>query len=204
MPRAIAFRKLEQLSQPDNLRQMVAQQNRGETVHVADITSCSQTADMVVRTVTNQVPGVPLKGLRPLVNGGQTGVLTEEIRRKLKEPVVLYFQLNFTASDGSGDGDHHFCAFSLDENTVIVAMAWQGMYDFSDWFSENEQGRYTTENFLTHMRGIEDGSSTAVVDLCAYLGKSRSGMSVPAALLAEVQGARPTFAGAYFLDLPKR
>ena len=197
MSGAIAFRKLEVLVEPDNLRQVFANLNSGtaEGERAADITSCFASAVAVAKTLTNQpiVKGVfasMVSGGTVLVRQGQTNVQTSEIMKYLDKGFLVMISLKFKKG-GTGGGDHHFAAFALDKKTVVAAMGWQNKYDLTQWFWENEQGKFTRDRFQGLMKQIENGSSDAVAELCAFLGVTRDGRSIPEAIHQEVEGYRP-------------
>lgn len=196
-----AIGKLAQLAQPQTfLRQFTL---IGED---ASPTSCAQNAMVIAKYLTNQpMPGM-MTGLKPMGRGGMTGTLKKTVAKKLSEPILIYFMLKFSGAEGKGGGDHHFCAFGLDKSNVVVAMGWQDIFTFEDWFSENSQGIYSTANFLDHLWGIESGRIESVIDLCAYLGVVKQGRhkgrGVISVLSNDLVGFKPRIEVCQYLDLP--
>jgi hypothetical protein len=196
MSAAVAFRKLEALAQPDKLRQVMGRLNSGmrEGDTAADITSCFASAVAVAKTLTNQqiVEGpfaTMVTGGKVLVRQGQTNVQTSEIMKHLDKNCLVLISLAFKKS-GTGGGDHHFAAFALDKNTVVAAMGWQNKYDLTQWFFENQQGKFPRDRFKRLMEQIENGSGNAVAELCSFLGATKDGRSIPEAIHQEVDGYR--------------
>ncbi len=196
-----AFQKLTQLAQPQEFRQQFTLIGEG-----ASPTSCAQNAMVIAKYLTNQPMAGFMTGLQPLVQGGMTKVMTGTVEKKLREPALIYFMLKFSGAESAGAGDHHFCAFSLDAENVVVAMGWQDIFTFEDWFRDNGQGLYKTENFLTHLAGIESGSTKSVIDLCAYLDVVKqgtyAGRSVISVLTEDLSGFKPKVEVCQYLDLP--
>jgi len=200
----IAFKKLEQLADSDYLSNVFVKFNTKATAK-ADITSCNATNVAVLKTITNQAINAGndasmMTGIKPLVKSGMNQRLTEQVRKKLEQPEVIYFGLQFIGAKG---GDHHFSAFSLDEKTVVASMAWQDIYDFTEWFTKNNGGRFEKDLFLRLIGRIEDGYVEAVAALCSFLGMSKSGKSIPVALSSDIAGSRPTIKHSACLTLPK-
>ena len=52
------------------------------------------------------------------------------------------------------------------------------------------------------MRKIEDGDANAIAELCAFLGATSTGRSIPEALSQEVAGTRPRFQDTHVWELP--
>lgn len=196
-----AFEKLAQLAQPQTFRRQFTL--IGED---ASPTSCAQNAMVIAKYLTNQPMAGMMGGLKQLLRGGMTGVLHTTVGKKLGEPILIYFMLKFSGAEGKGGGDHHFCAFGLDKNNVVVAMGWQNLYTFEDWFSENGHGLYKTAVFLEHLAGIESGSTKSVIDLCAYLGVVQQGRykgrGVISALTGDLVGYKPRIEHCHYLELP--
>lgn len=100
----------------------------------------------IVKTATKQVfasgaSAGAMAGLKGLgVPQGQSGQMTNAVMQAMKKPVLVTFGLKFWKGD-KGGGDHYFSVFPLDGNTVIVSMGWQGLYDYTERFAQNEQGR---------------------------------------------------------------
>jgi hypothetical protein len=200
----IAFSKLEKLAEPTYLSNVFAKFNfNAETK--TDITSCNATNIAVLKTITNQVinngydAGL-INGFRPLVRSGMNQKLTEQVRKRLEKPEVIYFGLKFVGAKG---GDHYFSVFSLDKTTVVASMGWQNIYDFTAWFTENGGGRFKKETFLRLIGQIEDGYVSAVTEVCAFLGVTKAGLSVQKAVTADITGSRPTIDKSACLTLPK-
>ncbi len=196
-----AFQKLQQLAQPQEFLKQFAK--IGED---ASPTSCAQNAMVIAKYVTNQPMTGGMTGLQPLGRGGMTGVLKNTVAKSLDTPVLMYFMLKFSGAEGVGGGDHHFCAFGLDAENVVVAMGWQDIFTFEDWFRDNEQGVYKTANFLSHFEGIESGSTKSVIDLCAYLGVVKQekyrGRGVISVLTDDLSGFKPRIEYGYYMELP--
>ena len=172
----------------------------------ASPTSCAQNAMVIAKYLTNQpMPGM-MSGLKSFGRGGMQGNLSDTLAKNLKQPILIYFMLKFSGAEGKGGGDHHFCAFGLDESRVVVAMGWQDIFTFQDWYSDNDRGIYTKKNFLDHMKGIEAGKTESVIDLCAYLGVIKTGnnkgQGVISALTASIAGFKPRIEVCQYLDLP--
>jgi hypothetical protein len=200
----IAFKRLEKLAEPDYLSNVFEKFNLNATTK-ADITSCNATNIAVLKTITNQVitagdDASAMTGIKPLVKSGMNQKLTEQVRKALETPVVIYFGLQFMGAKG---GDHHFSAFSLDAKTVVASMAWQDIYDFTQWFTKNEGGRFEKDLFLRLIGRIEDGFVEGVAALCSFLGMSKSGMSIPVAVSNDIAGSRPTIKSSACPTLPK-
>ena len=196
MSAASAFRKLEALSQPDELLRVMAALNSGmrEGDVAADITSCFSSAVAVVKTLTDQpiIAGSTasmVTGGKVLVRQGQTNVQTSEIMKHLDKNFLVLISLKFKKT-GTGGGDHHFAAFALNKSTVVAAMGWQNKYDLNQWFFENQQGKFTRDRFKGLLEKIENGSSDAVAELCSFLGSTKNGGSIPEAIHQEVDGYR--------------
>ena len=172
----------------------------------ASPTSCAQNAMVIAKYLTNQpMPGM-MSGLKSFGRGGMKGALKDTVAKNLKQPILIYFMLKFSGPEGKGGGDHHFCAFGLDESSVVVAMGWQDIFTFQDWYSENERGIYKTANFLAHIEGIETGSTKSVIDLCAYLGVVKQGRNkergVISVLTADLLAFKPRIEVCQYIDLP--
>jgi hypothetical protein len=207
-PGAVAFERLKNLAKQDNLRQAMDRLNSGrrEGDTAADITSCGVTGTAVIKTLTNQPiivgpSAALLSGGKPLVRQGQNNVLTSEIMRHLDENRLVSISMKFN-KNGRGGGDHHFVIFAEDKDTIVTAMAWQDKYDLAQWFEENENGKFKRDRFHELMGQIEDGSSNAIVELCAFLGATRDGGSIPELLHREVDGFRAVSEAQSFV-LPK-
>ena len=161
---------------------------------------------VIAKYVTNQPMAGTITGMKNLAPGGMSGVLTATVAENLSSPRLIYFELRFFGAEGKGGGDHHFCAFGLDDSNVVAAMGWQDLYTFADWFRENEGGVYKTEIFLEHLKGIEAGSTKSVIDLCAYLGEVQHGPSrgrgVISALTDDLAAYKPTIKQCLYFDLP--
>lgn len=196
-----AFAKLTQLAQPQEFAQQFVL--IGED---ASPTSCAQNAMVIAKYLTNQPMPGGMTGVKAFGRGGMTSALTKTVKKNLSQPILIYFKLKFAAADTSGGGDHHFCAFGLDDGRVAVAMGWQDIFTFEDWFRENDQGIYTADNFLTHLEGIEGGSTKSVIDLCAYLGvvtqEKFRGRGVISVLTDDLTGFKPRIELCQYLDLP--
>jgi hypothetical protein len=205
----IAFRKLEALAKPENLRRAFARINaaarRGDE---ARLTSCYATLVVVAKTLTNQPISKDksaglMRGVTPLVCQGQANVQTSEIMRCLDAGFLVGISLTFKKGTAGAD-DHHFAVFALDKETVVAAMAWEKHYDLTQWFLGRNKGIFTRDRFEELMKKIEDGDIRAVVDLCAFLGSSKIGQqTVPLALALrqDVNGCRPV-SQAMALKLP--
>lgn len=210
---ALAFGKLQALAQPDALKEVFRRFNHTATKgNEADITSCAATATAVIKTLTDQTINADdfASFINPALatNIGKGGMfkrtLTKNVVKVLREPVVVMISLTFEKPQVvGGGGDHHFCAFSLDGGTVVVPMGWQKIYDLSQWFEENNQGRFSADVFGQLLGKIEDGHSDAVVGLCAFLGLTKAGMPIPAALRTEVTGFKPKVVRAVYYQLPQ-
>ena len=196
-----AFGKLAQLAQSQTFNQQFVL--IGED---ASPTSCAQNAMVIAKYLTNQPMAGMMSGLQPLVRGGMSGVLKNTVAKRLGDPILIYFMLKFSGAESKGGGDHHFCAFGLDGGNVVVAMGWQNLFTFEDWFNENSRGVYKTAVFLEHLAGIESGNTKSVIDLCAYLGVvsqgPHKGRGVISALTSDLAGFKPRIESCYYLDLP--
>lgn len=196
-----AFGRLVELAQSETFSQQFNLIGEG-----ASPTSCAQNAMVIAQYLTNQPVGGLMNGVRSLVPGGMTSVLTGLVRKRLRESILFYFELRFTGAQTQGGGDHHFCAFGLDDNRVAVAMGWQDLYTFEDWFNENDGGIYKADVFLEHLKGIETGSTKSVIDLCAFLGVAQhgknKGRSVIQSLTGELAGFKPRIHSSCYLELP--
>lgn len=195
-----AFTKLSQLAQSQTFDQQFLL--IGED---ASPTSCAQNAMVIAKYLTNQpMPGM-MSGLQPLVRGGMSGVLQKTVDKRLSDAILIYFMLKFSGAESKGGGDHHFCAFGLDGN-VVVAMGWQNLYTFEDWFAGNNQGIFKKSVFIEHLAGIESGNVRSVIDLCAYLGVvaqgPHQGQGVISALTSDLAGFKPRIESCFYLDLP--
>jgi hypothetical protein len=154
---------------------------------------------VVAKTLTNQPisKGSDAGMLRfgtVLVRQGQTNVQSSEIMKYLDEGFLVAIGLTFRkiTDGGTGGDDHWFAAFALDKETVVAAMAWEKHYDLTQWFLGRKQGMFSRDRFQELMQQIENGSSKAVVELCAFLGISQgNGQSIPLVLRKEVEGWRP-------------
>ena len=123
----------------------------------ASPTSCAQNAMVIAKYLTNQpMPGM-MSGLKSFGRGGMKGALKDTVAKNLKQPILIYFMLKFSGPEGKGGGDHHFCAFGLNESSVVVAMGWQDIFTFQDWYSENERGHLQDREFSGPYRGNRDG-----------------------------------------------
>jgi hypothetical protein len=207
-PGAVAFERLKNLAKQANLQQTMNRLNSGgrEGETEADITSCAATGTAVIKTLTNQPiivgpSAALLSGGKPLVHQGQNNVLTTDIMKHLDENRLVSISMKFK-KNGRGGGDHHFVVFAEDKDTIVTAMAWQGKYDLAQWFEENENGKFKRDRFQKLMGQIEDGSSNAIVKLCAFLGATSAGGSIPELLHREVDGFRAEIAAQSFV-LPK-
>jgi hypothetical protein len=163
-----------------------------------DDRSCYINNVAVIKTATNQkIVAGPFAGMMSgvkalAVKQGQTKVLTKEVMKTLTKPNIVGISLKFREdkSDSGGD-DHYFSVFPLDDKTVIVSMGWQKKYNFSEWFYQNDGGRFSTKAFESLLADIEGGDIRAVAGLCSFLGQTRENASIPAALSAEILGYRP-------------
>jgi len=206
MKGAIAFRKLEQLAQPANLENVIKKLNFGST-ETYDSRSCAMNNTAVIKTLTNQaIPATPmaaqLSGLKMLsVPNGQTGVHTESVMKILGNSTIVSFSVKFT-KDNKGHGDHYFSAFQLDPQNVVVAMGWQGIYDLSDYFEHNHNGRFEKSKFESIIRQIEDGNIEGIYRVCSFLGETKEGRKIPEVIIGDVGGSRPKFENTYYFDLP--
>lgn len=196
-----AFEKLADLAQPDTFRKQFLLIGEG-----ASPTSCAQNAMVIVKYLTNQPMGGFMTGIKQWAPGGMSSVLSKTVASRMNEAILMYFELKFVGAEGKGGGDHHFCAFSLNSSEVVVAMGWQDLFTFEDWFAENNRGIYKSAVFLEHLRGIEAGQIKSVIDLCAYLGVVASGkfkgQSIIPALTSNIAGFKPQIRSSFYLDLP--
>ena len=196
-----AFTKLTQLAQPQEFAQQFTLIGEG-----ASPTSCAQNAMVIAKYLTNQPMKGFMTGMKGFGRGGMTGALTSTIKNSLSQPILIYFMLKFTGADTAGAGDHHFCAFGRDDGSVAVAMGWQDIFTFEDWFRENDKGVFSADNFLTHLAGIESGSTKSVIDLCAYMGVVTQGKhrrrGVISVLTDDLTGFKPKIEVCQYLDLP--
>jgi hypothetical protein len=201
-----AFGKLEALAKPPTWQTTIQRLLFGDRENLGD-TSCFINNTAVIKTLTNQdIPASlfasAVTGGKPLgVKGGQNGVHTKAVMDALKRPVIIQFNLKFEKSGTAGGGDHYFSAFPLDGG-VVVSMGWQSIYAFPQWFRENAQGRYKKDLFQTLMREIEDGDPNAIAKLCAFLGATADGKSIPERIHGEVAGTKPRFENTHVWDLP--
>ena len=206
MTGAIAFKKLEKLAQPANLENVIKKLNFGAT-ETYDPRSCAMNNLAVIKTLTNQaIPATAmasqLSGLKMLsVPNGQTGVHTESVMKLLGNSAIVSFSVKFT-QDSKGRGDHYFSAFQLDEQNIVAAMGWQGVYDLSDYFNHNHNGRFAKSKFDSIVRQIEDGDIEGIYRVCSFLGETKEGRKIPEAIINEVKGTRPKFENTYYFDLP--
>jgi len=210
MSGAVAFRKLQQLAQPAVLADVIRRLNYDPKTDnpVYDARSCYMNNVAVVKTLTNQaiprsIDASSMTGVTALTPApGMNGQHTEAVMRSLAAGNIVAFGLQFRKTGGGGAGDHYFSAFALDGGTVIVSMGWQGLYDFSEWFAQNDSGRFARDKFKALIRQIEDGDVEGVNGLCGFLGVTRDGRGIPLALAGETAGCKPRFVGTCSLKLP--
>ena len=197
MSGAAAFKRLEKLAKPETLAQVIRDLNYSTTDQY-DVRSCTMNCIAILKTVmdqpivasafASQVTGQTALG----VNQGMSGQHTKAVMAILEKPVVVAFSLKFRMGN-TGGGDHYFAAFKLDQNTVIAAMGWQGLYDFSEWFTQNDGGRFETEKFRALLLQMESGDINGVKGLCSFLGTTREGKGIPGALDKDLTGFNPFF-----------
>jgi hypothetical protein len=208
MSGAAAFKKLEQLAQLGQFKTVIQSLNYGST-DVYDDRSCMMNNVAVLKTLTNQQivksdQAAALAGLTVLKpSQGMNGQHTTAVMKALEGPVIVAFSLQFK-KDNKGAGDHYFSAFQLDSKTIVASMGWQGLYDLTEWFSENDGGRFATNKFEALMLQIENGDISGVEGLCGFLGTTREGKSIPWALSQEIAGCKPRFVNTCYLNLPGR
>ena len=207
MSGAAAFKRLEQLADPQTFASVIQSLNFGAR-EAYDTRSCFMNMVAVVKTLTNQtIPkstqASAMTGVKALgVGPGMSGVHTDAVMKMLGEGKLMVFSLTFSKG-GGGAGDHYFCAFALNASTVIVSMGWQGIYDLTEYFAQNHEGRFTSDVFKEMMRKIEDGDVGGVEALCGFLGSTNDGRGIPQAIAKEVAGCKPKMVTNY-LELPSR
>lgn len=207
MSGAAALRRLSELANPVTFSDVIKRLNFGEKEGSYDTRSCMMNNVAIVKTATKQAfaPGPSagaMAGLKALgVPQGQSGQMTKAVMLAMNKPVLVTFGLKFWKGE-TGAGDHYFSVFPLDGNTVIVSMGWQGLYDYTEWFAQNSEGRFTAANFAALLGRIEGGDIAAVGALCAFLGHTRDGKSIPERLDNDLAGCKPRFDPAYMLDIP--
>ncbi|MDG6095405.1 hypothetical protein LOC54_09870 [Acetobacter sp. AN02] len=194
----VAFAKLRSLASGNELAGDIRQANGGLSPAEGryDDRSCAMNATVITARLMNKAP-CDLLPPETVIN--PTGGITARIMKELDAGKLLTFQLAFASPQGHGAGDHFFCAFRLDANTIIVAMGWQGIYDFKQYFNENEGGRFARNIFKKAMSDIADGEIRGVLSLSAFLGTSREdeevspGIGIPARVYREISGTICSF-----------
>lgn len=205
-----AFQRLQTLAQTDNIfKQVMTGVSMGMTDY--DDRSCAMNAVAITRYLLRLPTGGNTGGSLPNgqvvpVKGGFWSTLTKTLMKELKNGNLLVIDLLFNkAMGGKGGGDHHYVVFQLDENTIVAAMGWQGLYSFPEWFSQNDGGRFKKAVFEELTQKIENGDTEGVVGLCSFLGTKRGetgGMGIIHHLHQEINGFRVHFESIQKWPLP--
>lgn len=187
------FEQLKKLSVPSRLRSEMDKLNYTKKTGKAgayEATSCAQTNVVVVKTLAGQ--RIPSNSESAAQMAGLTSVVSwtpADINAALDSDKIVVFELKFTKTTGgvaAGSGDHYFSAFKLDAARVVVSMGWQGLYDFSQWFEENDGGRFKRVVFDGLAEKIHRKDIKGVGDLCAFLGLTKQGRSILQGLDQEI------------------
>ncbi len=214
MSGTVAFRKLEKLADPAQLKLVIESLNFGSTDKYDD-RSCYMNNIAVIKTVTNQpimksTKASELTGIKMLSPPqGMNGQHTEAVMKAMAASAIVAFSLQFktTGGGGGGAGDHYFSSFQLDGSTIVASMGWQKLYTFADWFRENNGGRFSSANFKALMLKIENGDIDGVGGLCGFLGETRDSTVkdkklIPTLLSNDIAGCKPKFVNTCYFDLP--
>ena len=201
-----AYARLRQLAQEENLQATLAKLNYNprapNRTDPFNSTSCYQTMIAVAKTLSGQaIPANSpdasmIANVRPV-----TPVLARKLGDEIDADRLLTVSVTFAKGSGGG-GDHHFAAFRLDNDTVVVAMGWQNIYDLTRWMNENWGGRFKRDRFDLLADALANNSINGLLPFCSYLGAAINGNSIPNALREEAEGLSVTSVTVYALDLP--
>lgn len=114
----------------------------------SDISSCNITAGFLGGIISAN----PLTAFTMPPGMAQTKRVAE-IKRLLGMTKMVYVAIS---------PDHHFILFSIDTDKMVILQAFQGVYNFNEWWKTRVQGVIATKVFLDAMTDLVSGNEAKV------------------------------------------